>query len=65
MVMVDIRQGILGYGARNLDLNVKSIENQIYLSFWESYEIKNTCGFTPMWIGWDIGYNKLNIPCMV
>lgn len=52
-------QGILGYEARNLDLNVKSIENQIYLSFWESYEIENTCGFTPMWIGQDNEDNKL------
>lgn len=48
-------QGILGYCARELNCNVGSVENKVYLAHSEEqkYISPNLCGYSPMWV--DIG----------
>ena len=50
-------QGILGYTARKLNLNVDSIEDKMYLSYHENDEDK--VGNAPMWIGEESNKEKL------
>lgn len=43
-------QGIMGYEARKLSCKVATLEDKIYLSYWESHDLTEACGFTPMWV---------------
>ena len=55
-------QGIMGYEARNLNCKVASIEDKIYLSYWESHDLKKACGYTPMWVLLEKEYTENNGP---